>query len=172
MTAANFPACLAIILQSEGGFVDDPQDPGGATNLGITLHTLSGWVGHTATIADVQALTAADVSPIYRADYWNAAHCDAVPDGVDLMVFDCAVNSGVGRAIRTLQMAGGVTADGAFGPNTAKAVASVAPEVIIGNMATSRETFYRSLPTFSRFGVGWLARLDRTEQAALRMAHQ
>ena len=79
-----FAACLPIILASEGGFVDDPQDPGGATNLGITLTTLSGWRGRPTTVADVRALTQWDVAPIYQADYWNAAHCGDCPAGVDM----------------------------------------------------------------------------------------
>jgi lysozyme family protein len=169
MTTANFPACLTIILASEGGFVDDPQDPGGATNLGITLNTLSGWLGHVATIADVQALTNATVAPIYQADYWGVCHCDQLPMGVDLMVFDEAANAGPGRAIRDLQTSVGATADGIIGPATLAAVAARNPVIIIGSIAIAREAFYRSLPTFSRFGAGWLARVERTKAAALAM---
>jgi len=169
VTAANFPNCLQIVLASEGGFVDDPADPGGATNLGITLRTLASWRGPDVTITDVQALTPEDVAPIYRADYFNAAHCDALPDGVDLMTFDCAVNQGVGKAIRTLQSAAATTPDGSFGPNTARAVAALSPVLIIEHMATLREAFYRSLPTFGRFGNGWLARLSRTAALAQGM---
>ncbi len=124
----TFQACLPIVLQSEGGFVNDPQDPGGATNLGITLATLSNWLGRPATIAQVQALTAADVAPIYETRYYNASHAGDCPAGVDLMVFDAAVNQGVGRAVKSLQRSAGVTADGAFGPNTKAAVAAMAPE--------------------------------------------
>lgn len=166
---ANFPACMQVVLQSEGGFVADPADPGGVTNLGVTIAVWSAHLGRAATIAEMEALTVADVTPLYRSEYWSPAHCPALPAGVDLMAFDCAVNSGVGRAIKTLQGAAGVTADGAFGPATAAAVARVAPADLIHAFATARETFYRSLPTFSRFGRGWLARLGRTEQAALGM---
>src|SRR5579871_5727548 len=97
----SFADCLPVILRSEGGFVDDPQDPGGATNLGITLNTLSAWQGRTATVEEVKGLTPAAVAPIYQAMYWNVARCGQCPAGVDLMVFDEAVNQGPGRAIRT-----------------------------------------------------------------------
>jgi lysozyme family protein len=166
----NFDVCLQMILQSEGGFVDDPQDPGGATNLGITLNTLSHWLGRPATIAEVEALTPADVAPIYQADYWNLVGCPDWPAGVDLMVFDQAVNQGPGRAIRTLQTAVGVSADGLLGPATRAAVAaSPAPQTIL-NIAHAREAQYRALPKFPRFGAGWLARLERTRTKALEMA--
>ena len=103
-----FADCLSIILESEGGFVDDPQDPGGATNLGVTLATLAGFRRRPVTVADVRALTVADVAPIYQADYWNVAHCGDCPAGLDLMIFDEAVNQGPGRAIRSLQRVIGV----------------------------------------------------------------
>jgi lysozyme family protein len=166
----SFADCLPVILQSEGGFVDDPQDPGGATNLGVTLKTLSGWRSRACTIAEVQALTPADVAPIYQADYWNVAHCGDCPAGVDLMVFDEAVNQGPGRALRSLQAAVGVVPDGAFGAGTLAAVKACDPVSVIKAIAADREAFYRSLPSFPHFGAGWLARLSRTQGLALQMA--
>lgn len=165
----NFEACLAVILKSEGGFVDDPQDPGGATNLGVTLATLSSWRKSTQTIADVQALTSADVAPIYRAMYWNVTHCSQLPVGVDLMVFDEAVNQGPGHAVVDLQVSLGVTADGAFGPNTALAVNGCDPATVIDAIHDRRLARYQALPTWGRFGQGWTNRLAATEQSALAM---
>ena len=165
----RFANCLPIILASEGGFVDDPRDPGGATNLGVTLTTLSGWLGRPATVAEVRALTPATVAPLYLARYWNAAHCGDCPAGVDLMVFDEAVNQGAGRAIRTLQSAVGLVADGAFGPNTLGAVGAADPATTVKAIAARREADYRALPTFNHFGKGWLARVAHTQAAALRM---
>ena len=166
----GFEACLAVVLAAEGGFVDDPADPGGATNLGITRATLSSWLGRLATIADVEALTPALAGAIYRARYWNPAHAGKCPPGVDLMVFDEAVNQGVGRAIASLQTAAGVAPDGAFGPATRAAIAAAAPAELIRAIAADRIRHYRALPTFPRFGRGWLARVDRTTGAALEMA--
>lgn len=165
----TFAACLPVTLQSEGGFVDDELDPGGATNLGITLATLSSWLGHPATIADVQALTPESVAPIYLANYYNASHANECPNGVDLMVFDEAVNQGVGRAIRSLQTAAGVTADGMYGPATRAAVAACKPIPLITAISADRAAHYRSLPTFPRFGNGWINRLQRTTNAAVAM---
>lgn len=170
MSAANFEACVALILASEGGFVDDPADPGGATNHGITIETLEGVRGRPQTEEDVRALTEADAAAIYRADYFTPAGCDIWPAGVDLMVFDCAVNQGLGHAIRTLQVSVGAAADGEIGPATKAAVASHAPALIIARMSVLRGNHYRSLPTFPRFGKGWLTRLARTTDAADRMA--
>lgn len=165
----SFAACLPIILASEGGFVDDPQDPGGATNLGITLATLSSYNGRTATIADVQALTTFYAGQIYQARYWNPSHAGACPAGVDLEVFDEAVNQGVGRAITSLQAALGVAVDGAFGPHTALALKGADPASLIAAISANREAHYRALPTFPRFGAGWMNRLARTKAAALAM---
>ncbi len=165
----RFEACLPVILASEGGFVDDPADPGGATNLGITLATLRDWLGRAASVAEVEALTPAAVAPIYRARYWNAAHAGDCPAGVDLMVFDEAVNQGVGRALASLQSALGVAADGAFDTATQTALAAADPAPLIRAIAAGREAHYRALPTFPRFGRGWLARLERTTALALGM---
>jgi lysozyme family protein len=166
----SFDACLPIILRFEGGFVDDPHDPGGATNLGVTIGTLSGWLGRQATVDEVLALTPATVAPIYQADYYNASHACDCPTGVDLMVFDEAVNQGVGRAIRSLQSAAGVASDGLFGPATRVAVAAAAPADLITGIAAGREARYRSLPGFQRYGEGWLNRLATAKADALTMA--
>lgn len=171
MAAQNFIACLNAVLEIEGGFSDDKQDPGGATNLGVTLSSWSGWVGHPATIAEIEALTPAAVGPLYQADFWNAAHCPALPIGIDMSIFDIAVNSGVGHAIRALQGCAGATIDGLFGPGTLAAVNACKPLTLISAIALEREAFYRSLPTFSRFGDGWLSRVRRVESISIGMVH-
>jgi len=165
----SFAACVKILLQSEGGFVDDPEDPGGATNLGVDIHTLSGELGRPATVADVKALTVAQASDIYLRTYYNPAHCGDLPDGVDLMVFDAAINSGQGRAIRLLQSAVGVDDDGAFGPATLAAVRAMAPKAIIDKFHDLHAAFYAGLPTYWKFGGGWDARNDRTRSLAIGM---
>jgi lysozyme family protein len=171
MTAANFDACLAFVLSAEGGYVDDPLDPGGATNLGITLRVLSEW-RHTAVTKDeVRNLTNEEAGAIYRARYWNVVRGDDLPVGVDLMVFDAGVNLGTGRSARMLQAAVEVAQDGAIGPATLGAVARhQGTSDLIAGLAEARETFYQSLPTFSHFGAGWAARVNRAKQHALQMA--
>lgn len=166
----SFQTCLPIILESEGGFVNNPDDPGGATNLGITIGALSSWLGRPATVAEVQALTPQTAAPIYRANYWDKTSCDSWDAGVDLMVFDEAVNQGPGRAILTLQTALGVAADGAVGPATEAAAQLENAADTIAKISAIREAFYRSLPTFSVFGTGWINRLTRTTALAQQMA--
>lgn len=166
---ANFQACLAIILASEGGFSDDARDPGGATNRGVTLAELSAWRGHVCTIADVEALTVADVTPIYQSDYWGVTHCNSWPAGVDLCVFDCATNEGPGQAVRTLQRAVGVADDGEVGPVTLAAVAAADAAALCRSIEGLRDTFYEGLKAFPVFGRGWLKRDGRTLAAALAM---
>src|SRR5208282_1925328 len=98
----NFDACLAVVLQSEGGFTETLGDGSIATNLGVTLATWSGYIGRQATIAEIEMLTPTMVAPLYLEEYFNACDCMLWPNGVDLMVFDEAVNAGPGRARRTL----------------------------------------------------------------------
>jgi lysozyme family protein len=169
MSEANFPACLAIVLQSEGGFTESLNDGSIATNLGVTLHTWSGYIGHTASIAEMEALTPAEVSPLYHSEFWNACDCQLWPAGVDLMVFDDAVNTGPGSARRRLQSAAGAIPDGSIGPATEAAVAALTASALIDRIALAREAFYRSLPTFPRFGNGWFARVNRTAALAHQM---
>ena len=165
----SFDACIKVILASEGGFVDDPTDPGGATNLGITIATLSAERGDHCTVADVKALGVPEATRIYLASYWNPAHCGELPGGLDLMVFDAAVNSGVSRAIRLLQRAVGVDDDGAFGGHTKAAVAAMSPRDAVNAYHDAHAAFYEGLPTFWKYGKGWLARNDRTRSIALGM---
>jgi hypothetical protein len=103
MTAANFDRALTLVLQSEGGYADDPRDPGGATNRGITRATLARWRGRPVSKAELRALGRAEAAAIYRALYWDALRGDDLPAGLDIALFDYGVNSGPARAARTLQ---------------------------------------------------------------------
>ena len=116
----------------------------------------------------MQKLTVADVAPIYKQDYWDRVRADDLPSGVDWAVFDWQVNSGA-RSAKALQRNVGAKADGAVGPMTLQAVANHDPEDIIRNMHSSRDTFYRSLKLFDRYGRGWTRRNDETLEAALQM---
>ncbi|GEP05576.1 glycoside hydrolase family 108 protein [Methylobacterium oxalidis] len=170
MAAANFERALALVLQHEGGYVDHPADPGGATNLGVTIGTLSGWLGRPATKAEVGALTKATVAPIYRKNYWDAVRGDDLPGGVDYCVFDFAVNSGQGRAIPSLQRAIGVADDGVIGPITLANVASRSSAQIIERICDDRMVFLRRLSTWPTFGKGWTKRVEGVRVEALAMA--
>ena len=166
----NFDQCLAMVLKHEGGFVDHPRDPGGATNMGVTLGTYEQWVGRSVTIEEMKALTFDDVAPIYRKNYWDRCAGDHLPSGVDWSVFDWAVNSGPSRSAKALQKIVMVTRDGAIGPKTLYAVANQEPDKIIDAMYTARQRFYERLNAFDTFGRGWSRRNTETRDAALLMA--
>lgn len=163
----RFRIALAHVLKHEGGFVNDPADPGGATNHGITIKTLAAARGESVTVQDVRDLSRDEAETIYRERYWTPCRCDELPPALDLMVFDCAVNQGPGRAIRFLQEAVGVRADGVIGPVTLKAARDSEPGAAECEYAARRMVHYGSLSTFSRFGLGWSRRMMDTLRAAL-----
>lgn len=166
----RFPTCLARILVHEGGWSDNPRDPGGATMKGVTLAVFCAFKGRSCTKAELRAISDADLAALYRRNYWNVIHADQLPAGVDYVTFDIAVNSGPGRAAKILQSAAGVTPDGAIGPATLASVARAAPDLLIKAMGARREAFYRSLPTFDTFGRGWLSRCASVTATALEDA--
>lgn len=170
MAAGNFDRALALVLKHEGGYVDHPRDPGGATNLGVTIGTLSDWMGRPATKADVRALTKTSVGPIYRKNYWARVRADELPTGVDYCVFDFAVNSGPKRAAMALQRAIGVADDGVIGSVTLANVANKPADQIIDRICADRMTFLRRLSTWKDFGKGWTARVDGVLREATNMS--
>ena len=157
------------MLQSEGGFVNHPSDPGGMTNLGVTKATWENWVGRESDEAEMRGLTPEKVEPLYKKKYWDAVRGDELPMGLDYLMFDFAVNAGAGRAIKTLQTAVGVTPDGGFGPMTMAAVQAVDPNELIERFSQAKEDFYRSLTTFATFGKGWLNRVADVKVKASAM---
>ncbi|WP_431268574.1 glycoside hydrolase family 108 protein [Dankookia sp. P2] len=114
---SRFDLCVQVVLAKEGGFTDDPADPGGATQMGITARTLAAWRGRPVTAEDVRNLSPEEAKEIYRAQYWNLMRCEDLPRGVDLAVFDFGVNAGPGTAVKALQRAIGTVPDGAVGPS-------------------------------------------------------
>lgn len=170
MAKSNFNDSLRFTLKYEGGYVDHPQDPGGATNLGITIGVLQSWRGNPVTKADVRALSKAEAGNIYKARYWNKVDGDRLPPGVDLAVFDYAVNSGPARSAKALQRIVGVAADGIVGDDTIRAVHARNPKDVIAALCDERLRFVKSLKTWKTFGKGWSARISAVRAAALRMA--
>lgn len=172
-----FPMALRHVLEMEGGFSDDPYDPGGPTNRGITLAVFARWRGVTLDassrarlIGDLKRIDDQTVADIYKARYWQPASCALLPKPVAAMHFDAAVNHGVTGAARLLQAALGVPADGEIGPQTLGAVRAEAARTIVERYGDQRRARYRALPQFWRFGRGWLKRVDATEAFALTFA--
>ena len=179
MTTDIFAIALAHVLEMEGGYTDDPHDPGGPTNLGITLATYAAWkrIDLTAETfgalkSDLRALDTAAVTPIYRARYWQLSLAEHLPPALALMHFDASVNHGVGGAARMLQETCGVDIDGEIGPETLAAARSKPLADLIDRYAAIREARYRALPHFWRFGRGWLARITKTRAACTRLLSQ
>jgi lysozyme family protein len=169
----NFEKCLAITLREEGGFVNNPADPGGMTNLGVTKNQWEKYVGHEVTEEDMRALTPAIVSPFYQKMYWNVVDGDNLPIGFDLCVFDFAVNAGPGRSAMKLQEMLCVTQDGGIGPITISKLQEYetahGQQTTIMNFQNIRTQYYESLPGFGTFGKGWLRRVNEITALALNM---
>jgi lysozyme family protein len=167
---SNWQKSFELMLKSEGGFVNHPSDPGGMTNLGVTKATWENWVGRESDEAEMRGLTPEKVEPLYKKKYWDAVRGDEIENGgVAYLLFDFAVNAGVGRSIKTLQTAVGVTPDGGFGPMTMAAVQAIDPVELIEKFSQAKEDFYRSLTTFSTFGKGWLNRVADVKVKASAM---
>ena len=171
---SNFDDCLKLILHHEGGYVNHPKDPGGETNLGVTKRVYEEWVGYAVSEHTMKNLTEKDVAPIYKKNYWDRVKADQLPEGLDLCVFDWAVNSGTGRAAKKLQAMIGTTVDGGIGPNTLRALKMYCQtegiEAAISDYTKMRQEFYEGLSTFDTFGRGWTRRNQETELEAYKMA--
>jgi lysozyme family protein len=165
----NFDAALKAILKHEGGFVNHPKDPGGMTNLGVTKKVWEEWVGKTVDEKAMRALTPEVVGPMYKKKYWDAVKADDLPDGLDYLMFDFAINAGPGRAIKIMQKAIGTTPDGAIGPKTMQSLKTADQGELVAKFSEEKEAFYRSLPTFGTFGKGWLRRVAEAKTHAETM---
>lgn len=175
----NWEKSFNLMLASEGlgvrkdnpwGFVNDPNDPGGMTQLGVTKRAWEEWVGHNVTEKDMRALRPETVKPFYRAKYWDKVKGDQLPAGIDYATFDMAVNSGVSRAIKYLQQIAGVPADGILGSKSLDAIQSCDPQQTVNALCDMRIEFLKRLPTWGRFGAGWSNRVAKVEQQAANMA--
>ena len=168
---SRFEECLARVLKHEGGYVNDPLDSGGRTNLGVTQRVWEEFVGHPVSEADMRALTPQKVAPMYKIKYWNPSYCAVLPKGLDYVVFDFAVNAGTGRSVKTLQPAIGCVADGVIGPRTMAAINDANPKDLIAKFSDARADFYQGIvarkPDQARFIKGWLNRVEDARKLAL-----
>lgn len=159
---------LPHVLKHEGGFVNHPKDPGGATNKGVTLATFRRYVPG-ATVADLRNISADMVARVYRDGYWNAVRADDLPRGVDYVTFDAAVNSGPSRGAKWTQRAVGATQDGKVGPRTIAAARAADPRETIRRATDYRLGFVQSLRTWSTFGRGWARRIGEVRARGLAL---
>lgn len=166
----NFDRCFELVLEHEGHYVNDPRDPGGRTNLGVTQRAWEAYLVRTVTEGDMRALTPKIVKPFYKFNYWDKIKGDLLPAGIDYAAFDFAVNSGVGRAAKMLQQVAGVTADGAIGPKSLEAIKACGPQQVVDALCDMRLDFLKRLPTFETFGKGWSRRVAEVKAKASSMA--
>ena len=150
---AAFERAFAIVVGTEGGYTPGVGDPGGETRWGISKRAYPN--------IDIPNLTLAAAQGIYRADYWNRVRGDLLPPALALVVFDAAVNSGVPQAVRWLQQAVGVQADGVIGPVTLAAIQAHAGRgaALVVDYLAHRTVFLAALPTWRTFALGWSRRL-------------
>ena len=174
----NVAQMINDILEREGGYVNHPDDGGGATNFGITQKTLSDYLGREVTVQEVKDMPVALAGEIYKRNYFMAPGIDTLPGSIQPFVFDCAVNHGPRRAIKFVQsvcnQAGydpALVEDGATGPNTRRAAKWTEEEMdkmFLRALIEERRNFYLTIvearPSQRVFLDGWLNRISEFEQ--------
>ena len=151
----DFDTAFKRLLGFEGGFSDNPSDTGGATRFGVT-EAVARSHGYTG---EMSALPVDTAKAIYRADYWDKCRCEELPDQVRYSVFDAAVNSGPGQAVKWLQAAVGAKPDGVIGPATLAALNAVPVEVLRSRINGARLGFMTTIPSWGVFSKGWARRI-------------
>ena len=154
----QFTRCIDLILPEEGNLSNHRRDPGGLTRYGISQRSYPD--------IDIERLTLNQAKEIYLRDYWNPIHGDLLPDGVDVLMLDCAINQGVKAAIRLLQEALNLPQDGIIGPRTLDYAHAAGHDVLMPFCAL-RAWRYEINRNEDVFGKGWFLRLFRLYTAAL-----
>jgi lysozyme family protein len=172
----NVDQIIRDLVRREGGFVDHPSDPGGATNMGVTIGTLSRWLGRRATVEEVRALTYEEAVSIYRQEYWSGPGFDRLDTDqrIAINAFDAGVMSGPRRGIEMLQRAlrglgGTLDVDGAIGPETNRVARQVQDRVGVAALQNAlcdqRQAFYDGIiqrrPASQAFANGWRNRVNK-----------
>ena len=157
---ARYPESYAFTLGYEGGYVNDPNDPGGCANAGITIGTLQAWRGASMTVTceDVAALTEPEIGMIYATNYWAPVWGNRLPVGINCQVWDFGVNAGPSRAIKTLQACIGTKQDGIMGPDTLGTTMERDSDELLQEYHERRQAYYESLDGWVHYGTGWTNR--------------
>jgi lysozyme family protein len=172
MSATNFRIWVKTELVFEGGKVNHPADLGGKTNMGVTQRVYNGYrKARSQPTQDVYAIAAAEVADIYKTGYWDKVWGDRLPEGLDVVVADGAINSGVSQSVKWLQRALGVRVDGIMGDATLTAASSIEnTDALIAKVCNLRLAFLRALKTFRTFGKGWTRRVDQLRGLGQKLA--
>lgn len=156
MTEAVWNKAFSLLMENEGGYVNDSRDSGGETKYGISKRAYPN--------VDIKSLTLEQAKEIYHRDYWNRCKCDVLPDYLSVAVFDYAVNSGVKRAVKDLQKALNIPADGVVGNQTIGASNTQPPYKVLKEYMDRRLNFLTSLKAWKYYGNGWLKRIRRVQE--------
>lgn len=162
---ANFSLYFPQLLKYEGGFVNDPADRGGATNMGITQETLKSYRGKSVSVEDVKNLTKTEAEAIYKKNYWDKIKGDDITSqSVAELLFDYAVHSGVSKAAKSIQQLVGVTTDGVIGQKTIQAINEQEPKSLFERLKMNRKSYsdgiVRANPSQQKFLKGWNNRVN------------
>lgn len=176
MSVGNFDSCLNLVLEKEGGWSNNPSDPGGATMQGVTQAVYSAWLrGNGDAMTSVRNITPTQLRNIYQAQYWDRIQGNSLPKGLDNCIFDEAVNSGVAQSVKDLQLvlkknnAYSGKIDGVIGLLTIEGVSRVRAEVLINQVCSLRLNWLHALKTWRIFGKGWFARVTKVQSESLAM---
>ncbi len=159
----NFDQAFERLIGHEGGFTDNPKDPGnwtgGKVGVGQLKGTKYGLAANTYPSLDIRNLTREQVRPIYKRDWWDKLKLDLLPAAVRFDVFDAAVNSSIPQAVKFLQRAAGAKDDGVMGPATVAAANAMDPEQLDSRLSGYRLLFLADLKTWPDFARGWARRI-------------
>jgi len=177
----RFDKLIIVILKNEGGFVNDPKDPGGATKLGVSLRFLrrTGDIRFDLDgdgdidIDDIRNLTDKEASVIYKQYFYDPLHLDTFKlDKLALQVMDMAVNAGISAAVKILQRLCGAKVDGVMGPKTIAAANTFLDNIAL-RYADARKEYYLDLiednPRLAKFQAGWINRVNHTYEASCQL---
>lgn len=171
MASQNYAASLKRVLAHEGGYSNHPADPGGATMRGVTQRVYDAFRAQSGrSKQSVSKIAEDELQTIYRLQYADKVRFNDLPSGVDYVVFDGAVNSGVSQSVKWLQRSVGVKDDGIIGAVTINAVKQRNPATVINDICDRRLAMLKQLKTWKTFGKGWTSRVEGARAAALEMA--
>lgn len=174
MARNNRDRALEKILGHEGGYTNDPRDPGnwtgGKRGVGVLKGTKFGIAAASYPHLDIPNLTLADAINIYAKNYWDKVRGNDLPGGVDYATADYAVNSGPSRSAKDLQRVVGAGVDGIIGPETFRQLGTMSPVAIVQKLCARRLSFMRGLAIWKTFGKGWTRRVTDVEAVGVKWA--
>lgn len=178
MAAGNYQSSLLAMFGHEGGWSNHKDDPGGATNFGVTQRVFNVWrMLNGKPVESVRRITILEAGQIYKKQYWDVVKADFLPYGLDYALFDYAVNSGPVKAVKELQKALGIRSDGVIGAETELHIRNLSGQTekiksMIGRIQRDRLAFLKRLKHWKTFGRGWTRRVSEVREKSLKMADE